>query len=62
MKYEVLNQTFKEILEIETSMNNKYVEIIKETKNKKIKDVLELIMHDEEKHMKNVEEILKIIK
>lgn len=60
--YETITQMFQEMLEIEVNMDNTYLEMIQNVRNKEIKEILEYIRDDEHKHEHNVSEILKILK
>ncbi|MFH1248786.1 MAG: hypothetical protein V1660_01395 [archaeon] len=59
--YELLRQTFNEILEIERTMEYSYSQIISQIDNKEINSILSKIMEDEKKHQRNVQKILDIL-
>jgi bacterioferritin (cytochrome b1) len=62
MMSEELNNMFNEVLNVEKTMLERYQNIIKEFKNKKIIASLQEIITDEIEHVNNAEKIIAIIK
>ena len=56
-----LIESFKEMLEIETSMDETYQKLIQSIEDPQITEVLRWIQGDEKKHASNVQKILNIL-
>lgn len=61
MSYEVIIEAFKEMYDIEKSMDESYSNILKSIKNKELASIIKSIQIDEINHEKNVKRILEII-
>jgi rubrerythrin len=62
MKSESVRELFEDVLEQETSIIKVYMELVSETKNEKIREILNRIISDESRHANNARRMLEILK
>jgi len=62
MKSESVRELFEDVLEQETSIIKVYMELVSETKNEKVREILNGIISDESRHANNARRMLDILK